>query len=52
MTENMSSEDARENDEMKPKGLYVALCELYGWDPKCRPEDVVEAAWKAVPKYT
>lgn len=38
-------------EETKPKGLYEALCELYGWDPKRKPEDVVEAAWKAVPKY-
>lgn len=40
-----------DKDATKPKGLYEALCELYGWDPKGRPEDLVEAAWKAVPKY-
>jgi len=39
------------NNETKPKGLYETLCELYGWDPKPKPEDVIEAAWKAVPKY-
>lgn len=38
-------------EETKPKGLYEALCELYGWDPKGRPEDAVEAAWKAVPRF-
>lgn len=41
-----------ETEITKRYGLYKALCELYGWDPKCRPEEVVEAAWKAVPKYT
>lgn len=41
-----------ENNDMKPKGLLGALCEVYGQDLKYRPEDVVEAAWKAVPKYT
>ena len=37
--------------DVKPKGLFEALRELYGQDLKCRPEDIVEAAWKAVPKY-
>ena len=42
-----------ENYITKPKGLYEALCDLYGWDKKNRsPEDVIEAAWKDVPKYT
>ena len=41
-----------ETEITKSYGLYAALCKLYGRDPKCRPEDVVEAAWKAVPKYT
>lgn len=40
-----------ENYITRPKGLYEALCELYGCDAKCRHEDIVEAAWKAVPKY-
>lgn len=38
--------------DVKPKGLYEAICELYGWDPKVKPADVVEAAWKEVPKYS
>lgn len=37
--------------DVKHNGLFEALCELYGWDPKGKPEDVVESAWKAVPKY-
>ena len=41
-----------EKDPTKLKGLFGVLRELYGLDPKCMPEDVVEAAWKAVPKYT
>lgn len=41
-----------ENEVAKPKRLFEALCEVYGRDPKCRPEEVVEAAWKAVPRYT
>lgn len=41
-----------ETEITKKSGLYAALCELYGQDPKCRPEELVEAAWKAVPKYT
>jgi hypothetical protein len=38
-------------EETKPKGLYETLCELYGWDPKPKPEDVIEAAWKEVPRF-
>lgn len=41
-----------ETDVTKLKGLYGVTRELYGLNPKCMPEDVVEAAWKAVPKYT
>jgi len=42
-----------ENDVTKSGGLFEAICEMYGRDPKCRsPEDVIEAAWKAVPRYT
>ena len=40
-----------QKDVTKPKGLFEALRELYGQDLKCGPEDIVEAAWKAVPKY-
>lgn len=46
----MSKNSDIEND-VKPKGLFEALRELYGQDLKCRPEDIVEAAWKEVPKY-
>ena len=41
-----------ETEVTKRSGLYAALCKLYGRDPKCRPEEVIEAAWKAVPRYT
>lgn len=42
-----------ETEITKKSGLFGALCELYNRDPKNRgPEDVIEAAWKAVPKYT
>lgn len=41
-----------ETEVTKASGLYAALRELYNQDPKCRPEEVVEAAWKGVPKYT
>ena len=41
-----------ETEITKRNGLFGALRELYGADPKCRPEDVIEAAWKAVPRYT
>jgi hypothetical protein len=41
-----------EKDPTKLQGLFAVIRELYGQDPKCKPEDVVEAAWKAVPKYT
>lgn len=40
-----------EKDVTKPKSLFEALRDLYGQDLKCGPEDIVEAAWKAVPKY-
>lgn len=40
------------NDDTNPNSLLSALRELYGKDLKFRPEDVVEAAWQAVPKYT
>jgi len=41
-----------ESEITMTSGLFAVLRELYGADPKCRPEDVVEAAWKAVPRYT
>lgn len=41
-----------ETEITKASGLYEALCKLYNRDPKCRPEEVIEAAWKAVPRYT
>lgn len=37
--------------DVKPNGLLEALRELYGQGLKYRPEDIVEAAWKEVPKY-
>lgn len=43
---------------MSTKVYYAYLFEenaefMDVWEAqKCRPEDVVEAAWKAVPKYT
>ena len=47
----MSENRDTENDATKPKGLFEALRELYGQGLKYRQEDIVEAAWKAVPKY-
>lgn len=41
-----------EKDPTKRVGLFTVLRELYGWDPKLMPEEMVEAAWKAVPRYT
>lgn len=41
-----------ESEITMTSGLFAVLRDLYGADPKCRPEEVVEAAWKAVPKYT
>lgn len=41
-----------ETDVTKLKGLFGVLHEMYGLNTKFMPEVVVEAAWKAVPKYT
>jgi len=45
------SENSDIEKDVKPNGLLEALRELYGQDLKFRPEDIIEAAWKAVPKY-